>query len=247
MKIKFFLALLIFWTVIQPFAFSADTDALGITSEEAPTAAPASVLAPEPEPVAVSAAATPDTSVEEAKPLAELIASESMTYMVVAGDTLYEIAQKYHTTVALLKKSNGLTSDLIRPGMKLKVQTGVISIQVDKSENVLTLSVDDKPVKHYRVATGTNNGTPIGEFKIINKLENPTWFKAGAVVPPESPENILGTRWLGFDNPGYGIHGTTLPESIGHQATTGCVRMLNNEVEELYALVPVGTQVAVTD
>ena len=67
------------------------------------------------------------------------------------------------------------------------------------------------------------------------------------VIPADSPDNILGSRWMGFDLPGYGIHGTTEPESIGKSCTQGCVRMLNSEVEELYDIVPVGTEVTILD
>ncbi len=81
----------------------------------------------------------------------------------------------------------------------------------------------------------------------MNKLPNPTWFKAGAVVPPESPENVLGTRWMGFDLAGYGIHGTVEPQNLGKQVTQGCVRMANQDVEELYTIIPVGTEVTVVD
>ena len=172
---------------------------------------------------------------------------ESQFYTVTTGDSLYNLAKKYKTTIALIQKSNGLNNDKIYPGMKLKVIMGTFSIRVDKSDNILSLFLNDKPVKHYRVATGKDNGTPTGEFEIINKLENPTWFHAGAIVPPDSPENILGSRWFGFNYPGYGIHGTTLPETIGQQATLGCVRMLNEEVEELYILIPVGAKVIITD
>ncbi|MGE5197528.1 MAG: L,D-transpeptidase, partial [Deltaproteobacteria bacterium] len=84
-------------------------------------------------------------------------------------------------------------------------------------------------------------------FKIINKLANPTWFKAGAIVPADSPENVLGTRWLGFDLAGYGIHGTKDPQSLGKQVTQGCVRLSNSEVEELYTIVPEGTEVTIID
>jgi lipoprotein-anchoring transpeptidase ErfK/SrfK len=52
---------------------------------------------------------------------------------------------------------------------------------------------------------------------------------------------------MGFDKPAYGIHGTIEPKSIGTQASEGCVRMLNKEVEELYSLVPVGTKVTIQD
>ena len=171
----------------------------------------------------------------------------SIFYTVQEGDSLYKIAKKHQSTIALIKKSNALKSDRILPGMKLKIAQGVFSIRVDKSDNLLMLLLDEKPLKHYRVATGEDNGTPTGEFKIVTKLEDPTWYRAGAIVPAESPENILGTRWLGFDFPGYGIHGTTEPESIGKQVTAGCVRMVNEDVEELFVVIPRGTKVQIID
>lgn len=174
--------------------------------------------------------------------------SEGQIHIVQPGDTLYEIAKEYKTTVELISKTNGLKDSTIYPEMKLKIVTGTFSMQVDKSENLLTLFLNDKSLKHYRVATGTeDSATPAGEFRIVNKLTNPTWFKAGAIVPPGSPENLLGTRWLGFDKPGYGMHGTTDPTSIGQYVSHGCVRLLNEEIEELYRLIPMGTHVTITD
>lgn len=172
---------------------------------------------------------------------------DSQLHTVAAGDSLYAIAKKYHTTIGLVKKTNGLKKDVIIPGMKLKVVKGDFSILIDKSSNVLYLKLNDKLLKRYRVATGTENGTPAGEFTITSKLENPTWYKAGAVIPPGAPENSLGTRWLGFDYPGYGIHGTTEPQTIGKQVTSGCVRLVNEQVEELYIIVPEGTKVTIKD
>ncbi len=172
---------------------------------------------------------------------------ESDFYTVKAGDSLYKIAKKYDTTIALIKKSNGLKADTIVPGAKLKVLTAPFSVRVDKSKNELMLDLGGRPLKKYRVSTGKNNSTPVGKFKITVKLENPTWYYADAVVPPGSPDNYLGTRWLGFDIEGYGIHGTTFPESIGKQESLGCVRMLNKDVEELYELVPEGTRVMIQD
>jgi lipoprotein-anchoring transpeptidase ErfK/SrfK len=118
---------------------------------------------------------------------------------------------------------------------------------VDKSQNILILKTDDEIVKTYIVSTGANNSTPVGTFRIVNKLVNPTWYKAGAVVPASSPENVLGTRWLGFNLPGYGIHGTTEPQNLGKQVTQGCVRLSNQDVEELYAIVPIGTEITIVD
>lgn len=172
---------------------------------------------------------------------------DSEVYTVVKGDTLSKIAKKYNTTVGLIMRSNKLRSDIIRPGQRLKVSKAVYSVIVDCSDNILTLKSNDSSFKKYVVATGINNATPIGEFKIINKLKDPVWYKAGAIVSSGSPDNILGTRWMGISVAGYGIHGTTQPESIGTHVTAGCVRMLNNEVEELYDILPIGTTVTITD
>lgn len=171
----------------------------------------------------------------------------SVTYTVKPKDSLINIAKKFGTTVALIKKANGLTSDIIHPNQKLKVATCKFSIVVDKSLNLLFLKQGDKVIKTYVVSTGKNNSTPTGKFKIVNKLENPTWFKAGAVVPPGSPENVLGSRWMGLDIKGYGIHGNRNVNEIGKQVTQGCIRMHNEDVEELYDIVPIGTEVVIVD
>ncbi len=173
--------------------------------------------------------------------------NETATREVVEGDSLSMIADEYHTTAEFIKKENGIKSDIIRPGQRLRVWTGKFSVLIDKSQNLLVLKSNGEIVKTYHVSTGKSNITPVGTFKVVNKLVKPTWTHDGKVIPAESPENILGTRWLGFNIPGYGIHGTTEPESIGQQATAGCVRMLNKEVEELYDLLPVNTEVTIMD
>ncbi len=172
----------------------------------------------------------------------------STLYEIKPGDSLDKIAKKFNTTTELLKRSNGLSSDVIIAGRELKVWTQPFNIVIDKSQNILILKTDDEVIKTYIVSTGINNSTPVGTFKITNdKLINPTWFKAGAVVPPESPDNILGSRWMGLDIPGYGIHGTIDNKTLGQQITRGCVRMSNSDVEELFAIVPPGTEVTIVD
>jgi len=172
---------------------------------------------------------------------------KSVIHEVQAGDTLGKIAKKYGTTIDLLKASNNLQSDIIRVGQKLRAWTGQFNIFVDKSQNTLMLKDGDEVVKVYRVSTGSNNSTPVGTYKITSKLVDPVWFNKGIVLPPESPQNVLGTRWLGFDLPGYGIHGTIEPETIGQQITAGCVRMKNEDVEELYRLIPLGVDVVIVN
>ena len=172
---------------------------------------------------------------------------QTAEHEIVSGDSLGKLARQYNTTTELIKKSNNLKSDVIRVGQKLRIWTAPFNLLVDKSQNILILKSSDEVVKVFTVSTGTNNSTPVGQFKITSKLVDPVWFKSGAIIPPESKENVLGSRWMGFDIAGYGIHGTVEPDKIGQQATAGCVRMLNKEVEELYTIIPVGTIVTIVD
>ena len=171
----------------------------------------------------------------------------AVVYEIKPGDTLGGISKKHHVTIDLLKRINGLSSNKIRPGKKLRIPTYKFSVVVDKSQNTLILKGDEEVLKTYQVSTGENGSTPVGVFKITDRLVDPTWYKEGAVVPYGDPRNILGTRWLGFDKEGYGIHGTTEPEKLGQQVTSGCVRLRNEEVEELFIFTPSGTEVTIVD
>jgi len=170
---------------------------------------------------------------------------DSTLHTVVKGDNLYNLAKDYGTTVELIKNMNDLEGDTIFPGQKLKVSKAKFEMVVDKSDNTLQLLSGGEVLKTYRVATGENNSTPAGEFTITTKLENPTWYKAGAVVPPDSPDNILGTRWLGFSLKGYGIHGTNEPETVGRESSRGCIRLRNEDVEEVYDMLTEGSRVLI--
>ncbi|MDD5505237.1 MAG: L,D-transpeptidase family protein [Candidatus Omnitrophica bacterium] len=175
------------------------------------------------------------------------ITPKAIAYKIKPGDTLNKIAREHKTTAELIMKSNNISDSLIIPGRKIKIWNAPFSILVDKSQNIMLLKSDEELVKTYIVSTGKDNCTPVGVFKVVNKLANPTWFKAGAVVPPGSPENVLGTRWMGFDLAGYGIHGTTEPKELGKQVTQGCIRLSNSDVEELYTIIPTGTEVTIVE
>ncbi len=172
---------------------------------------------------------------------------QTIMYEIVPGDSLGKLSKKYHTTPQLIKRANGLKSDVIRTGEKLRIWTAPFNILINKSQNVLFLKSGDEVLKIYHVSTGKDNITPVGTFKIATKIEKPVWFRnGGAPIPSESPENELGSRWMGFDTDShYGIHGTLHPESIGQQVTAGCVRLANQDVEELFDIIPIGTEVVI--
>jgi lipoprotein-anchoring transpeptidase ErfK/SrfK len=162
-------------------------------------------------------------------------------YIVEPGDTLKKIAVKFGTTIELIKRRNHMETTRIKPGQKLSVWLGSFTIFIDKSDNTLTLKNGEEVIKVYPVSTGRNDSSPVGKFTIKHRYTDPVWFHKGEVVEANSPKNYLGTRWLGFDLPKYGIHGTIEPERIGQQVSSGCIRMRNQDVQELYEMVPAGT------
>ena len=175
-------------------------------------------------------------------------APEKVDYTIAAGDSLSKLAQKFGTTIDLIKESNNLTRDMIRVGDRLRIYQGHFAVTINKTTNELRLTDNGRFFKRYRVGTGQFSKTPVGEFKITTRIPNPPWWRAdGKTIPFGDPENILGTRWLGLNIPGYGIHGTWDTNSIGKQATAGCIRLLNGDIEELYTILPVGTTVVIRE
>jgi lipoprotein-anchoring transpeptidase ErfK/SrfK len=91
--------------------------------------------------------------------------------------------------------------------------------------------------------------TPAGNFSVIQKQRNPTWFPpsspwaAGLGPVPPGVDNPLGTRWIGTSAPAIGMHGTPVSSSIGTRASHGCIRMYIRDAERLYELVEIGTPV----
>jgi lipoprotein-anchoring transpeptidase ErfK/SrfK len=125
------------------------------------------------------------------------------------------------------------------------------TIVINRSLNRLSLYDANKLTRSFPVATGQAiYPTPKGVWHIVVKWKNPTWYppvqddwaKGLKPVPP-GPGNPLGTRWMGLDAPGVGIHGTDEPTSIGYSASHGCIRMQVPDAEWLFDHVDVGTTV----
>jgi hypothetical protein len=121
-----------------------------------------------------------------------------------------------------------------------KIQRQII---VSIPDRQLALIEEGRVLKIYPVAVGADvSPSPEGEFTVMSRLENPGYYKPGTVIAP-GKSNPLGTRWMGLNKKGYGIHGTNLPDSIGKAASHGCIRMRQQDLEELFALVRVGDKV----
>jgi hypothetical protein len=129
-----------------------------------------------------------------------------------------------------------------------------LSCAAQQSQRTILVSIPDRKLaviengevlKTYSVAVGAaESPSPTGEFTITNRLENPTYYRPGVVIEP-GPQNPLGTRWIGLNQKGYGIHGTNAPNSIGKAASHGCIRMARNDLEELFVMVRAGDVVKI--
>jgi lipoprotein-anchoring transpeptidase ErfK/SrfK len=106
--------------------------------------------------------------------------------------------------------------------------------------------------RRFGVAVGQSAyPTPRGLFRIVTKQRNPWWYppdspwaKGLKPIPP-GPGNPLGTRWMGLNVSGVGIHGTPDAASIGYSASHGCIRMRIPDAEWLFNHVKVGSPVRI--
>lgn len=123
-------------------------------------------------------------------------------------------------------------------------------IVINIPAKVLKLYSGGELLKTYPVGIGrADQPTPLGNYAITVKEINPVWINPAPNLPepqiiPSGVDNPLGYRWLEFA-PLYGIHGTNVPESIGGFVSNGCVRMYEQDVEELYDMVDLGTPVKI--
>jgi len=165
-------------------------------------------------------------------------------YVVQENDTYGKIARRHQISLEWLLRVNKHRK--LRAGRTIRLPQIHYRLEINKSEKALTWKRGSEILKIYSIAIGQiGMDTPEGDFKITNKVKNPAWYGEGEVLPPDSPENLLGTRWMGLNQKGYGIHGTRIPESIGQAASHGCIRMYNQDVEELFQWVPIGTTVTI--
>lgn len=114
------------------------------------------------------------------------------------------------------------------------------TVLVSIPDRKLAVVENDTVIAIFPVAVGAaTSPSPTGEFQIVNRVSNPTYYHSGKVIPT-GKDNPLGTRWLGLSQKGYGIHGTNAPRSVGRAASHGCIRLRNRDAEKLFAMVRVG-------
>lgn len=112
--------------------------------------------------------------------------------------------------------------------------TRPLEIIIDKKLHQLMIVSGQVVLRSYKVGLGGAK-TPEGQFKISDKVINPNGRSDGE----------FGSRGMQLSDTNYAIHGTNEPSSMGKDLSLGCVRMLKEDIEELFDLVPKGTKVTV--
>lgn len=189
------------------------------------------------------------------------LVGRNVVHTVKSGENMLVIAQRYGLAVDHLAFANGfspLTVELA-PGEKLIVP-GERVLPKNPPADGLVLNLPERGIYLFRngsfdrfipVSIGDEEGfqTPTGQFHIIEKITNPTWYPpAWADVKKPvgpGPDNPLGTHWIGLSLNRTGIHGTNQPLNVGNSVTHGCIRAYPKTIKELYGLVRVGWPVRI--
>ncbi len=167
-------------------------------------------------------------------------------YKVQPNDQLRLIARNYQVSWQYLARLNRIEPEQIRVGQDLKVMQGPFGAVVDLSDRTLTVHAHGYYVCSFPVAVGKDHATPTGDFPVLNKVENPTYYGPDGVVSADDPRNPLGEHWIDLGN-SCGIHGTIDPSSIGSAVSKGCIRMRPDDVALVYDLLTLESVVRIRE
>ena len=153
------------------------------------------------------------------------------------ADERYDVPEKYQRRVVFYRTNEP-----------------VGTIIVETRERMLYLVLPDNRAMRYGIGVGRDGFRWKGLQKIARKAEWPDWRPPAEMIERQpylprfmagGPGNPLGARAMYLGNTVYRIHGTNQPHTIGHAISSGCFRLVNADVIDLYERVPVGTRVVV--
>jgi lipoprotein-anchoring transpeptidase ErfK/SrfK len=188
-------------------------------------------------------------------------------YQVRPGERLSKIADKHLVTWELLCRINGLSDPKkLRAGQWIKIPNGPFNCVISKSAYRLDVYLGTPGeagsllVTTFPVGLGKDDSTPTGTWLLApgSKAHPATYYspRGEGVIAADDPKNPLGGYWMGLtgvsgnalDKNSYGIHGTIDPDSIGKQASMGCIRLGHEDISLLYDLLVDGkSKVVVKD
>jgi LysM repeat protein len=185
------------------------------------------------------------------------------TCKIESGDRLERIGARYGVTADMLLRINGLRdARRLRAGAYIKVLKGPFHAVVSKGNFRLDLYLGGLPgpgagdsvcyVTSFPVGLGKDDSTPLGKWQVEpdRKVKNPEYYspRGEGVIEADDPKNPLGEFWIGLagldgdavGKESYGIHGTIEPDSIGKQASMGCIRLRNDDIAVVFSALVEG-------
>jgi len=185
------------------------------------------------------------------------------SYQVPHGATLTAIAKPHKITADLLQRINNIPSAAgLREGQTIKLITGPFNALVCKGDFTLSIYLDvpgpvGKPVvrllvRRFKVGLGQNDSTPIGVWTVRDREQHKDYTHPAThkVIKPDDKDYPFGKlgMWMALEGRSgaaigqqhYGIHSTNLPESIGTQGSLGCIRMMDDDVKQVWDLLRLG-------
>lgn len=180
--------------------------------------------------------------------------SYQVVHQVQSGERLSRIADRNNVTWEFLCRINGMSDPKkLRSGQYIKIPKGPFHAVVSKSAYRLDVylgsagGADSLLVISLPVGLGKDNSTPTGTWSVGSKAHPATYYspRGEGVIEANDPKNPLGGYWIGLvgvsgaavDKNSYGIHGTIEPETIGKQASMGCVRLRHEDIDLLYQML----------
>ncbi len=189
------------------------------------------------------------------------------TYSIRDSESLIEIARKFKLGYNEIISANpNVDPFLPEVGKTINIPTSWIlpdsnnydGIIINLSEMRLYYFFQQngkKFVRTFPIGIGREGyDTPLGTFKIIQKIENPTWYVPESIkaekpylpkIVPPGPDNPLGSHALRLSLSSYLIHGTNKPWGVGRRVSHGCIRLYPEDIPVLYSFVKKGTKVQI--
>jgi lipoprotein-anchoring transpeptidase ErfK/SrfK len=192
----------------------------------------------------------------------KIAAAASLAFGLFTASASAQDASLYDDGIVVTPASYSTTDQSASPYQTVK-RGKIVAFNTSKAKGSIIISTKRNELYYvlgsgkavmYRVATARKGFEWAGTHKVSSKTHWPDWRPPAEMRArhPElptfmagGPKNPLGARAMYLGSSIYRIHGTNEPKSIGKSASSGCIRMLNEDVTELYRLVKIGAEVTV--
>ncbi len=166
-------------------------------------------------------------------------------YAIQPGDTWENLAGRFGTTPIFLARINHLNQDQpLSVGQSIKVVRGPFDGIIFLEKRELVLTVNGRYAGRFAIAVGDDASGVSGSFIVQSKTRTPTYHDGNRAYSPGDPGNPLGDCLINLDR-GIGLHGTSSPQDLARDGGPGWFRLSNQDINDLYAILSVGSRIVI--